>query len=130
MINTTKRLFLPAIVLSILALVAVPVYAKDSMVALDGNAVHENAQRSVVQARDAYHHEPVSLDFGEKTLGTARPGDIVKINGEDHQLTSMTHELHDSEVRPWGFYVGAVLKFKQHGVDIIPRIRPGHHDDP
>jgi hypothetical protein len=60
-------------------------------VALDRQTFADNADKSVVTARDAISHRPTTMDFRDKTLGTAMPGDIVDVDGEEQVLTAVDH---------------------------------------
>ncbi|MGE0165990.1 MAG: hypothetical protein AB7S71_22935 [Dongiaceae bacterium] len=101
-------------------------YAPGTTYSIDHDTFAKSADKSEISVQDAVHHQPVTVDFQGKTLRSVKPGDVVEVNGEKHELAevaadrgSVTHvaekPLQGEEVRlppGLGFTIAAILKFK------------------
>lgn len=68
---------------------------EDRTVALDRRSFGEHAKNREIAVRDAVHHQPMTIDFGQKTLATAKPGDRIAIDGKPFTLTGLEHRRHN-----------------------------------
>ncbi|MBI3799188.1 MAG: hypothetical protein HY268_19775 [Deltaproteobacteria bacterium] len=52
--------------------------------ALDTETIGKLSTKHVIRVKDGVFHRSATIDFGDGTLGTERPGDIVMAHGEEH----------------------------------------------
>jgi hypothetical protein len=52
--------------------------------ALDNDTISKFSAKHIIRVKDGVFHRPATIDFGDGTLGTVRPGDIVMAHGEEH----------------------------------------------
>lgn len=53
-------------------------------VALDAETISKLSDKHVIKVKDAVFHKPFTVDLGDATLATLRPGDLVMVHEEAH----------------------------------------------
>ena len=88
---------LAALALTLLAARPVGAVVGECMIALDNETLASLAGENVIEVRDAVFHELRSIDMGDKTLLTIRPGDVVLSHGSPHILLEVNQRTLRTE---------------------------------